>query len=77
MESQLETLSGLEGKSQVPLFCNEVGVWVVWVRGGHLAHQNGAEKILWSLGLQGVTKQKVQGLGIPCHLKLLQLLPSQ
>lgn len=36
MESQLGTLSGLEGKSQVPLFCNEE-VGVGWARGSHLA----------------------------------------
>lgn len=76
MESQLGTLSGLGGMSQVPLFCNEQ-VGVGWARGSQLACQNRAEKILRSPGLWGVTKQEVPGLGFPSHLKFLQPLPSQ
>ena len=42
MESQLGTLSGLEGRSQLPLFCNEE--MAVWVRGSRSASQNRTEK---------------------------------
>ena len=76
MESQLGTLSGLEGKSQLPLFCNEE-MKVGWVRGSHSACRNRAEKILWSLGLWAATEEEGQGLGFPSFLKLLQLLPSR
>lgn len=44
--------------------------------GSHSACQNRADKMLWSLGLPGMTGQGVRGLGFPSHLQLLQLLPS-
>lgn len=75
MESQLGTLSGLEGMSQVPLFCNK-RVGAGRARGGPLAGRDRAEKALWSQGVRAVTRQEARGLGCPSHLEFLQLLPS-